>query len=53
MAKAMNISRSALDRLLDPKNVAVTLKTMDRAAAVLGKKLRIELIDLGENQASN
>lgn len=50
MADAMNTSRSALDRLLDPENIAVTLKTMDRAATVLGKQLRIELVDVDENQ---
>ena len=43
MAKQMQTSRSALDRLLDPANPSVTLRTMDRAARVLGKKLRIEL----------
>ncbi|WP_121971271.1 XRE family transcriptional regulator [Leptolyngbya sp. BC1307] len=52
MADAMNTSRSALDRLLDPENVAITLKTMDRAAAVLGKQLRIELVDVDSNQIS-
>ncbi len=46
MAVAMKTSRPSLDRLLDPGNVSVTLKTMDRAAAVLGKRLRIELIDI-------
>lgn len=45
MADAMNTSRSALDRLLDADNIAVTLKTLDRAATVLGKRLQIELID--------
>ncbi|MEL6231106.1 MAG: Fis family transcriptional regulator [Cyanobacteria bacterium J06627_3] len=50
MADAMNTSRSALDRLLDPENIAVTLKTMDRAATVLGKRLRIELIDVNTDQ---
>lgn len=49
MADAMNTSRSALDRLLDPENIAVTLKTMDRAAAVLGKQLRVELVDVDVN----
>ena len=43
MAKRMQTSRSALDRLLDPANPSVTLQTMDRAARVLGKKLHIEL----------
>ncbi|MEM7772632.1 MAG: Fis family transcriptional regulator [Cyanobacteria bacterium P01_A01_bin.37] len=52
MADAMNTRRSALDRLLDPENIAVTLKTMDRAAAVLGKQLRIELVDINTNQTS-
>lgn len=50
MADAMNTSRSALDRLLDPENIAVTLKTMDRAATVLGKRLRIELVDVNADQ---
>ena len=43
MAKRMQTSRSALDRLLDPANSSVTLQTIDRAARALGKKLRIEL----------
>lgn len=43
MAKRMQTSRSALDRLLNPSNLSVTLQTMDRAARALGKKLRIEL----------
>ena len=52
MADAMNTSHSALDRLLDPENIAVTLKTMDRAATVLGKQLRIELVDVNTEQTS-
>lgn len=44
MAKRMQTSRSALDRLLDSTNPSITLQTMDRAARVLGKKLRIELV---------
>ncbi len=43
MARAMRTSRAALDRLLDPKNESVTLRTMARAASVLGKRLRLEL----------
>ena len=43
MARRMQTSRSALDRLLDASNPSVTLQTMDRAARALGKKLRIEL----------
>jgi len=35
---------SALNRLLDPTNTAVTLKTLDKAASVLGRKIRLELV---------
>jgi DNA-binding Xre family transcriptional regulator len=45
MAKRMRTSRAALDRLLDPDNASVTLATMGRAAAALGKRLRIDLVD--------
>jgi len=44
MARRMKTSRSALDRLLDPDNASVTLKTLYRAAAVLGKQIRLELV---------
>jgi len=43
MAKKMNTSRAALDRLLNPKNDSVTLATLTRAANVLGKKLILQL----------
>ena len=43
MANKMNTSRSALDRLLDPQNTSITLQTMERAAHVMGKRLRIDL----------
>lgn len=45
MAKRMRTSRAAVDRLLDTDNTAVTLQTMGRAAAVLGKELTIGLKD--------
>ena len=45
MAKRMRTSRAALDRLLDESNTSVTLQTMGRAAAVLGKELSITLKD--------
>ena len=44
MAKKMTTSRAALDRLLDPGNDSVTLKTLKKAAQILGKKLKLELI---------
>lgn len=45
MAKRMHTSRSQLDRLLDPDNNKVQLDTLNRAAAIVGKRLRIELVD--------
>lgn len=47
MARRMRTSRGALARLLDPDNPSVTLLTMDKAAAVLGKRLRVELVEDG------
>jgi hypothetical protein len=45
MAREMHTSRAALDRLLDPENGSVTLNTLQRAAAVVGKRIRIQLED--------
>jgi antitoxin HicB len=45
MAKELRTSRSQLDRLLDPQNVAVSLDTISRAARVLGKRLIIRIAD--------
>jgi antitoxin HicB len=42
LARRMKTSRSALDRLLDPRNSSVTLQTLERAAQALGKRLRVE-----------
>lgn len=44
MARRMQTSRAQLDRLLDPENSSVTLRTLHRAAAILGKRLRVELV---------
>src|ERR1019366_7104140 len=41
LAKELNTSRSQLDRLLDPQNIAVSLDTITRAARALGKRLII------------
>jgi antitoxin HicB len=43
MARAMRTSRPQLDRLLDPDNPSVTLDTLQRAAAAVGRKLGLEL----------
>lgn len=44
LAKRMESSRSALDRLLDPENDSVTLATLIKAANAVGRQLRLELI---------
>ena len=44
MAKRMRTSRVQLDRLLDPDNDSVTLATLRRAAAVVGREVRLELV---------
>jgi antitoxin HicB len=44
MAERMQTSRAQLDRLLDPSHPSVTLETLQRAAKVLGRSLRIELV---------
>ena len=44
MASRMHTSRAALDRLLDPDQEAVTLSTLRKAARVVGRQLRVELV---------
>jgi antitoxin HicB len=44
VAKAMGTSRAAVDRLLDPENTSVTLNTLSKAASILGKRIKIELV---------
>lgn len=44
MASRMHTSRAALDRLLDPEQEAVTLSTLAKAAQVVGRQLRMELV---------
>ena len=43
MAARMETSRRALDRLLDPENTSITLHTLQRAAAAVGRRLHLEL----------
>lgn len=43
LAKEMNTSRAAVHRLLDENNDSLSLKTLAKAATVLGKRLRFEL----------
>ena len=44
MAEQMHTSRAQLDRLLDPGNSSVTLETLQRAAKIVGRELRLELV---------
>jgi antitoxin HicB len=44
MARRMQTSRAALDRLLDPENGAVTLGTLTKAAQAVGREIRLELV---------
>ena len=44
MALLMQTSRAQLDRLLDPHAGNVTLETLQRAASVLGRSIRLELV---------
>lgn len=44
MARRMETSRPQLDRLLDPNNVSVTLDTLTKAGAAVGRKVRLELV---------
>ena len=44
MAARMKTSRRQLDRLFDPTIPSVTLDTLQRAAAAVGRSLRIELV---------
>ena len=44
MARRMNTSRSALDRLLDPDNDSVTLKTLQNAAEAIGAHIEMKLV---------
>jgi len=44
MARRMRTSRAALNRLLDPQNDSVTLTTLQKAAAAVGREVRLELV---------
>lgn len=44
LAERMNTSRSQVSRLLDPKDGNVTLVTLQRAAKIVGRTLRLELV---------
>jgi len=43
MAELLKTSRSQVDRLLDPKN-DVTLSSLQRAAAMVGRRVKVKLV---------
>jgi antitoxin HicB len=45
MARELRTSRSQLDRLLDPRNTAVSLETITRAARALGKRVVLRIAE--------
>jgi predicted XRE-type DNA-binding protein len=44
MARRMKTSRAALDRLLDPDNESITLKTLQNAARAVGARVELNLV---------
>ncbi len=44
LAERMGTSRSQISRLLDPADGNVTLVTLQRAAEILGRKVRLDLV---------
>ncbi|WP_439477077.1 helix-turn-helix domain-containing protein [Brevundimonas sp.] len=44
MAAEMDTSRAQLNRVLDPEEFNVTLETLSRAAKVVGRGLKVELV---------
>lgn len=44
MAKRMHTSRSQLDRILDPDNDKIQLDTVFKAARILGRGVKLELV---------
>ena len=44
LAERMGTSRSQISRLLDPKDGNVTIATLQRAAKIVGRSLRLELV---------
>lgn len=48
MAAVMGTSRTQVDRILDPSNVAVSLGMLAKAAHAVGKKIKVEIVDPDE-----
>jgi hypothetical protein len=44
LAAMMHTSRTQNDRVLDPNDGNVTIETLQRAAAIVGRKVQVELV---------
>jgi len=44
LAELMHTSRAQVDRILDPEKGNVTIETLQRAATLVGRQLRFELV---------
>ena len=44
LARQMRTSRTQIDRVLDPDAGNVTIETLQRAAALVGRRVKIELV---------
>ena len=44
MAQLMKTSRAQVDRLLDPDNGSATIESLQRAARIVGRELRLQLV---------
>lgn len=44
LAQLMQTSRAQVDRVLDPNSHNVTLETLQRAAAIVGRRVQVELV---------
>ena len=44
LAALMNTSRTQISRVLDPNDGNVTIETLQRAAALLGRRVQLELV---------
>ena len=44
LAAMMHTSRTQIDRVLDPKDGNVTIETLQRAAAIVGRRVQLELV---------
>jgi antitoxin HicB len=51
MARELGTSRSQVDRLLDPSHIGVSIGTITRAAMVVGKRVRFDIVNEAKHHA--